>query len=62
MSAEEYTRMFLHNISMHSMVQMQGIADMTACLASDLAPHVSGQSIGVCGNFKSYKAPMVINP
>ncbi|MDP0929497.1 SDR family oxidoreductase [Paracoccus onubensis] len=61
MSAEEYTRMFLHNISMHTMVQMQEIADMAAFLASDLAPHVSGQSIGVCGNFESYRAPLVMD-
>lgn len=59
-SVQEYTRMFLHNISMHSMVQMQEIADMAAFLASDLAPHISGQSIGVCGNFESYRAPLVV--
>lgn len=56
---EDYAKMFLHNISMHSMVQMREIADMAAFLASDLAPHISGQSIGVCGNFESYRAPMV---
>lgn len=59
-SAEQYAQMFLHNISMHSVVQMAEIADMAAFLASDLAPHVSGQSIGVCGNFESYRAPMVL--
>ncbi|MEH6772513.1 MAG: SDR family oxidoreductase [Cereibacter changlensis] len=56
---EDYTRLFLHNISMHSMVEMTEIADMAAFLASDLAPHISGQSIGVCGNFESYRAPLV---
>lgn len=60
-SPEDYTNMFLHNISMHSMVQMREIADMAAFLASDLAPHISGQSIGVCGNFESYRPPMVAN-
>lgn len=60
LSAEAYTRMFLHNISMHSMVQMEEIAEMAAFLASDRAPHVSGQSIGVCGNFESYRAPLVL--
>ena len=58
---DEYTRMFLHNISMHSMVQMEEIADMAAFLASDLAPHISGQSISVCGNFESYRPALVMN-
>ncbi|MBS7705374.1 SDR family oxidoreductase [Chelatococcus asaccharovorans] len=53
----DYEPVILHNISLHSMVQMQEIADMAAFLASDLAPHISGQSIGVCGNFESYRAP-----
>ncbi|MBL4857962.1 MAG: SDR family oxidoreductase [Erythrobacter sp.] len=60
MKPEAYAEMFLHNISMHSMVEMEEIADMAAFLASDLAPHVSGQSIGVCGNFESYRAPLVM--
>ncbi|ODM44745.1 SDR family oxidoreductase [Cereibacter johrii] len=60
LSPEEYTRLFLHNISMHSMVQMEEVADMAAFLASDLAPHVSGQMIGVCGNFESYRAPLTV--
>lgn len=59
MNIEEYERMFLHNISMHTKVQMEEIADMAAFLASDLAPHVSGQSISVDGNFESYRAPIV---
>ena len=54
---DEYAKMFLHNISMHSMIEMEEIADMAAFLASDLAPHVSGQSIGVCGTFESYRSP-----
>lgn len=60
MSPEAYAQMFLHNISMHSMVEMDEIADMAAFLASDLAPHISGQSISVCGNFESYRAPLVM--
>ncbi|HWL56996.1 MAG TPA: SDR family oxidoreductase [Paracoccus sp. (in: a-proteobacteria)] len=60
MAPDNYARLFLHNISMHSMVQMEEIADMAAFLASDLAPHISGQSIGVCGNFESYRAPMIL--
>lgn len=57
MEPEAYMQKFLHNISMHSMVEMEEIADMAAFLASDRAPHVSGQSIGVCGNFESYRSP-----
>jgi NAD(P)-dependent dehydrogenase (short-subunit alcohol dehydrogenase family) len=57
---ETYLKLFLHNISMHTMVQMAEIADMAAFLASDLAPHISGQSISVCGNFESYRAPKTI--
>jgi NAD(P)-dependent dehydrogenase (short-subunit alcohol dehydrogenase family) len=54
---EQYIPTVLHNISMHSMVEMEEIADMILFLASDRAPHVSGQSIGVCGNFESYRSP-----
>ena len=60
MTLEAYMPMFLHNISMHTQIQMVEIADMAAFLASDLAPHISGQSIGVCGNFESYRAPKTI--
>ena len=58
MSFEEYLPYFLHNISMHAPVQMVEIADLAVFLASDLAPHISGQSISVCGNFESYRAPI----
>jgi NAD(P)-dependent dehydrogenase (short-subunit alcohol dehydrogenase family) len=58
LSYDEYIPTVLHNISMHSMVEMEEIADMALFLASDRAAHVSGQSIGVCGNFESYRAPM----
>lgn len=54
---EQYMPTVLHNISMHSMVEMEEIADMALFLASGRAPHVSGQSIGVCGNFESYRSP-----
>lgn len=57
---QRYEEMFLHNISMHKKVQMEEVADMAAFLASDLAPHVSGQSISVDGNFESYRAPMIV--
>lgn len=57
---DKYRQALLHNISMHSPVQMKEVADMAAFLASDLAPHISGQSIGVCGNFESYRAPFIM--
>jgi enoyl-[acyl-carrier-protein] reductase (NADH) len=48
----------LHNISMHSTVEMDEIAALAAFLASDQARHITGQSIGACGNFESYRAPL----
>jgi NAD(P)-dependent dehydrogenase (short-subunit alcohol dehydrogenase family) len=57
-SYEDYLPSLLHNISMHSAVQQKEVADLAAFLVSDLAVHISGQSIGVCGNFESYRAPM----
>jgi NAD(P)-dependent dehydrogenase (short-subunit alcohol dehydrogenase family) len=62
MTFEEYLPFFLHNISMHTRIQMTEIADVAVFLASGLAPHISGQSIGVCGNFESYRAPMAAPP
>ncbi len=60
MTLDQYMPFFLNNISMHAPVQMVEIADMAAFLASDLAPHISGQSISVCGNFESYRAPKIV--
>lgn len=57
MTLEAWMPFFLHNISMHTMIDMKEIADMAVFLASDLAPHISGQSISVCGNFESYRGP-----
>lgn len=58
LSFEEYLPAVLHNISMHSMIEMEEIADLAAFLASDQARHITGQSIGICGNFESYRAPI----
>jgi NAD(P)-dependent dehydrogenase (short-subunit alcohol dehydrogenase family) len=55
-----YLKRMLHNVSMHSMVSQEEVADLAMFLASDMARHISGQSIGVCGNFESYRAPMVV--
>jgi len=46
----EAREMFLRFISMRSMIDMDEVAGMVAFLASDAGHHVSGQSIGVCGN------------
>ena len=60
MTLEQWMPYFLHNISMHTAIDMKEIADMAVFLASDLAPHISGQSISVCGNFESYRAPRIV--
>lgn len=56
--AEEYLAMMLHNVSMHATVSPEEVAGMVAFLASDHGRHVSGQSIGVCANFESYRGPL----
>ncbi|WBX84307.1 SDR family oxidoreductase [Sphingosinicella microcystinivorans] len=43
---EEMTRF----ISLRTMIDPKGVAEMVAFLASDAAAQVTGQSIGVCGN------------
>lgn len=58
MTLEQYLPFVLHNISMHSMVEMEEIAALALFLASDQAKHITGQSIGVDGNFETYRAPL----
>jgi NAD(P)-dependent dehydrogenase (short-subunit alcohol dehydrogenase family) len=58
MALEEYLPFVLHNISMHTMIEMDEIAALAVFLASDHAKHITGQSIGVCGNFETYRAPL----
>ena len=60
MCYEQYLPLFLHNVSMHVAVSMQDVAALATFLASDMARHISGQSIGVCGNFESYRAPATV--
>jgi len=43
---------------MHTMIGMDEIADMALFLASDSGRHITGQSISVCGNFETYRAPL----
>jgi NAD(P)-dependent dehydrogenase (short-subunit alcohol dehydrogenase family) len=58
MTLEAYLPFVLHNISMHTMIEMEEIAALAVFLASDQAKHITGQSIGVCGNFETYRAPL----
>jgi len=58
MTYEQYLPLFLRNISMHVAVSARDVAAMATFLASDHARYVTGQSIGVCGNFESYRTPM----
>ena len=58
MTYDDYLPHLLHNISLHVAVSEQDVAAMATFLASDHARYVSGQSIGVCGNFESYRAPL----
>lgn len=60
MTFEEFRPFLLHNISMHTDIKMKEVADMAAFLASDLAPHVTGQSISVDGNFETYRGPKFV--
>ena len=57
---EEYWPRVLHNVSLHTAVEAEDVAAMAVFLASDQARFISGQSIGVCGNFESYRGPMAV--
>jgi len=59
MTFEAYLPFVLHNISMHTMIEMDEIAALAVFLASDQAIHITGQSVGVCGNFETYRGPMM---
>lgn len=52
----------LHNVSLHAMIAPEEIAAMAVYLSSDHGRHISGQSIGICGNFESYRSPLTIRP
>lgn len=59
MTFDEYLPRILHNVSMHAMVEPAEIAGMVAFVASPLGRHISGQSIGICGNMETYRGPIV---
>lgn len=50
LSDEDARTDFLRFVSMRTMIDMADVAAMAVFLASDGARHVTGQSIGVCGN------------
>ena len=56
----EYLSAMLHNISMHSLIDMREIASLAVFLASDSARHITAQHIGVCGNFETYRSPLTL--
>ncbi len=49
-SAEEAEAEFLSHISMRSWIDSTEVADAVIFLASDRARHITGQTLGVCGN------------
>lgn len=60
LTLEQYWPRVLHNVSMHTAVDAEDVAAMALFLASHHARFISGQSIGVCGNFESYRAPLIM--
>lgn len=59
---EAFLSALLHNISLHALIDPEEIAAMAVYLASDYGRHISGQSIGICGNFESYRSPLTVQP
>jgi NAD(P)-dependent dehydrogenase (short-subunit alcohol dehydrogenase family) len=49
-SAEAAEEGLLHYFSMHSRIALEEVADAVVFLASDAAPHITGQSLAVDGN------------
>jgi NAD(P)-dependent dehydrogenase (short-subunit alcohol dehydrogenase family) len=48
---------FLSRISMRTRVTPEEVAGIVSYLCSPLGRHISGQQIGVCGNFETYANP-----
>ncbi|RLP23498.1 SDR family oxidoreductase [Mesorhizobium sp. YM1C-6-2] len=59
MDGAAYMNLLLHNVSMHKTVSAADVAAMAVFLGSDTGATISGQSIGICGNFESYRSPLV---
>ena len=62
MDENSYLSAMIHNISLHAMITGEEIAAMAVYLASDQARHVTGQSIGVCAGFETYRSPLDVRP
>lgn len=62
MDEESYLSAMIHNISLHALIKGEEVAAMAVYLASDQAIHVTGQSIGVCAGFESYRSPLDVRP
>ena len=55
MSIKEVYEAEVSNVSMHKMVDAEEIADVVAFLASPAGRSISGQSIGICGNYETLR-------
>ncbi|RFC65772.1 MULTISPECIES: SDR family oxidoreductase [Mesorhizobium] len=55
---DTYLQLMLHNVSLHTTVTPEDVAATAVFLASDAASRISGQSVGVCANFESYRSPL----
>lgn len=56
--ADTYLKLMLHNVSLHTTVTPEDVAATALFLASDAAHRISGQSMGICANFESYRSPL----
>ena len=56
----EYLSAMLHNISLHTLIDMKEIAGVAVFLASPQARNITAQHIGVCGNFETYRSPLTV--
>ena len=59
---QDYLSAMLHNVSMHALISAEEIASAVLFLASDHARHITGQSLGVCGNLETYRSPLSLQP
>ena len=59
-SYEEMEKDYLQKVSLRRMVSPHDVAAMVLFLLSPMGDNLSGQSIGVCGNFESYRAPRTV--
>ena len=59
---QDYLSAMLHNVSLHAMISAEEIASAVLFLASDHARHITGQSLGVCGNLETYRSPLSLQP